>query len=72
MWINDKDALLLDLKTNDWVEIFNDNGSCAHSSTSAHAFHRGMCFIICSPERTLGIRNHRSGNRHCTGGVPVA
>ncbi len=55
IWINDKDALMIGVEDNDWVEIYNDHGVvCTHANVSAR-IPRGMCFIYHSPERTLGV-----------------
>lgn len=68
IWINDKDALLLGIVDNDWVEIFNDHGvMCTVANVSAR-IPRGMCFIYHSPERTLGIpKSPERGNRRAGG-----
>ena len=55
LWINDKDADLIGVEDNDWVEIFNDNGVvCTRACVSAR-LPRGICMIYHSPERTLSV-----------------
>lgn len=55
LWINDKDANLIGIEDNDWVEVFNDNGVvCTRACVSAR-LPRGICMIYHSPERTLSV-----------------
>ncbi|MCB1060323.1 MAG: nitrate reductase subunit alpha [Calditrichaeota bacterium] len=68
IWINDKDALLLGVEDNDWVEIFNDHGVVCTCANVSARIPRGMCFIYHSPERTIGIpKSPERGNRRAGG-----
>ncbi len=65
IWLNDRDAGLLGLEDNDWVEVFNDHGVvCTRACVSAR-IPRGLCFIYHSPERTLSVPKspERGGKR---------
>jgi nitrate reductase alpha subunit len=55
VWINDKDADLIGLNDNDWVEVFNDNGVVATRAIVSARIPRGTAFIYHSPERTLSV-----------------
>lgn len=68
IWINDKDADLIGLNDNDWVEILNDHGVvCTRAIVSAR-IPRGTAFIYHSPERTLSVpKSQERGNRRAGG-----
>ncbi|HEY9869183.1 MAG TPA: nitrate reductase subunit alpha [Candidatus Obscuribacterales bacterium] len=68
IWINDKDADLIGLADNDWVEIYNDHGVvCTRAIVSAR-IPRGICLIYHSPERTLSVpKSKERGNRRAGG-----
>jgi nitrate reductase alpha subunit len=70
VWLNDKDADLVGVEDNDWVEIFNDHGVvCTRAIVSAR-IPRGTAFIYHSPERTLTVpksperKNRRAGGHN--------
>lgn len=67
-WFNDKDADLIGLNDNDWVEILNDHGVvCTRAIVSAR-IPRGTVFIYHSPERTLSVPKSKDrGNRRAGG-----
>jgi len=67
-WINEQDALEMDIVDNDWVEIYNDNGVyCTRAAVSAR-IPRGVCLVYHSPERTLSIpKSPMRGNRRAGG-----
>jgi len=65
VWLNDRDAGLLGLEDNDWVEVYNDHGVvCTRACVSAR-IPRGLCFIYHAPERTLSVPKspERGGKR---------
>ncbi len=68
VWINDKDAGLLGLEDNDWVEIYNDHGVvCTRAIVSAR-IPRGICLLYHAPERTLGVpKSPERGGRRAGG-----
>jgi nitrate reductase alpha subunit len=54
-WINDKDAAEIDLKDNDWVEVFNDNGVVVTRANVSARIPRGIVVIYHATERTLSV-----------------
>lgn len=68
IWINDKDADLIGLVDNDWVEIFNDHGVvCTRAIVSAR-IPRGISLIYHSPERTLSVPKSKERGMRRAGG----
>jgi len=68
IWVNDKDADLISLSDNDWVEIFNDHGVvCTRAIVSAR-IPRGVCLIYHSPERTLSVPKSKERGMRRAGG----
>jgi nitrate reductase alpha subunit len=68
-WINDHDAEDLDIKDNDWVEVYNDHGVVVTRAAVSARIPRGICIQYHSPERTLSVptsplRNHRRAGGH--------
>ena len=66
--MNDKDADLIGLEDNDWVEVFNDHGVvCTRVIVSAR-IPSGICLLYHAPERTLGVpKSPERGNRRAGG-----
>jgi len=55
IWVNDRDADLIGVNDNDWVEVFNDHGVvCTRAIVSAR-IPQGICLLYHAPERTLGV-----------------
>ncbi|MCC6910429.1 MAG: nitrate reductase subunit alpha [Flavobacteriales bacterium] len=67
-WINEKDAVDLGIKDNDWVEVYNDHGVyCTRACVSAR-IPRGVCIVYHSPERTYSVpKSQVRGNRRAGG-----
>jgi nitrate reductase / nitrite oxidoreductase, alpha subunit len=63
-WINDKDAAMIGVEDNDWVEIYNDHGVvCTRACVSAR-LPRGIGMIYHATERTISVPKSRErGNR---------
>jgi nitrate reductase alpha subunit len=66
VWINDKDAAELGIRDNDWVELYNDNGSFVQRANVSARIPRGAIFVYHATERTVGIpispsRGRRAG-----------
>lgn len=68
VWVSDKDADLIGIEDNDWIEVINDHGVvCTRAIVSAR-IPSGICLLYHAPERTLGVPKSPSrGNRR--GGV---
>jgi nitrate reductase alpha subunit len=67
-WINDKDALDLEIVDNDWVEVFNDNGVVVTRAAVTARIPRGICIQYHSPERTLSVpKSPLRGNKRAGG-----
>ena len=67
IWLNDRDAGLLGVRDNDWVEVFNDHGTVVTRACVSARIPRGICFIYHATERTIG--NPRSVERGGRGGA---
>lgn len=68
IWINDKDADLIGVSDNDWVEAFNDHGVvCTRACVSAR-IPRGIAFIYHSPERTVSVPKSKERGMRRAGG----
>jgi nitrate reductase alpha subunit len=66
VWLNDRDAGLLGVRDNDWVEVFNDHGTVVTRACVSARIPRGICFIYHATERTIGtpkstVRGGRAG-----------
>lgn len=63
-WMNDKDAAVIGVEDNDWVEIYNDHGVvCTRACVSAR-LPRGIGMIYHATERTISVPKSRErGNR---------
>jgi nitrate reductase alpha subunit len=67
-WLSEVDANKLDIKDNDWVEVYNDHGVyCTRAVVSAR-IPRGVCLVYHAPERTTGIpKSQVRGNKRAGG-----
>jgi nitrate reductase alpha subunit len=67
-WMNDKDADLLQIDDNEYVEVYNDHGVVVTRAAVSARIPRGICIIYHSPERTYGVpRSPLRGNRRAGG-----
>jgi nitrate reductase / nitrite oxidoreductase, alpha subunit len=68
VWINDRDADLIGIEDNDWIEVFNDHGVvCTRAIVSAR-IPPGVCLLYHATERTLTIpKSPERGNRRAGG-----
>ena len=54
-WISEKDAAELQIKDNDWVEVYNDHGVyCTRAAVSAR-IPPGVCIVYHAVERTYSV-----------------
>ncbi len=68
-WINEEDARAIEVKDNDWLEIFNDHGVVVTRAVISARIPRGTCLLYHSPERTISVpksplRGLRRGGGH--------
>ncbi len=64
VWMNDRDAGLIGVRDNDWVEVVNDHGVVVTRACVSARIPRGICFIYHATERTVGVPKSPSrGNR---------
>jgi nitrate reductase alpha subunit len=66
VWLNDRDAGLLGVRDNDWIELFNDHGAVVSRACVSARIPRGICFLYHATERTIGnpksvTRGRRAG-----------
>ncbi|MGK0217677.1 MAG: nitrate reductase alpha subunit [Planctomycetota bacterium] len=54
-WLCPADAEEIEVKDNDWVEVYNDHGVVVTRAAVSARIPRGICIFYHSPERTLGI-----------------
>jgi nitrate reductase alpha subunit len=58
-WMNDKDAAVIGIEDNEWVEIYNDHGVvCTRACVSAR-IPRGIGMIYHATERTISVPKSR-------------
>jgi nitrate reductase alpha subunit len=55
LWVNDKDAEVIGIVDNDWVEIHNDHGVVCTRAVVSARLPRGICIQYHAPERTIGV-----------------
>jgi len=68
LWMNDKDAVALEIVDNDWVEVHNDNGVVVTRAAVSARIPRGICIQYHSPERTYSVpKSPIRGNRRAGG-----
>ncbi|MGZ7041221.1 MAG: molybdopterin-dependent oxidoreductase, partial [Thermoanaerobaculia bacterium] len=64
-WMNDRDAEVLGVRDNDWVELINDHGVVVTRACVSARIPCGMCFIYHATERTIG--NPKTSARSANG-----
>ena len=63
-WLSEKDADELEIKDNDWVEVYNDNGNYCTRACVSSRIPPGICIIYHAPERTYSVpKSTRNGNK---------
>jgi len=67
-WLSEIDAEKLNIKDNDWVEVYNDHGVYCTRAVVSTRIPRGVCIVYHAPERTTGIpKSQIRGNRRAGG-----
>lgn len=68
VWMNEEDGWSIDLKDNDWIEIYNRNGVIAARVVLTYRIPRGMAYMHHAQDRTLGVPgtaiNKKRGGTH--------
>jgi len=70
MWISEKDAEVLGVEDNDWIEVYNDNGVVVTRAAVSARIPAGICMLYHSPERTYSVpksplrKNRRAGGHN--------
>jgi nitrate reductase alpha subunit len=67
--MSEKDADQIDVKDNDWVEVYNDHGVVVTRAIVSSRVPKGVCIFYHSPERTISVpksplRNNRRAGGH--------
>jgi len=52
-WMNDRDAEQLDVRDNEWIEAYNDNGVIVTRAVISARIPRGVALFYHAPERTM-------------------
>ncbi|MCP4228580.1 MAG: nitrate reductase subunit alpha [bacterium] len=67
-WMNDKDAEIIGIKDNDYVEIHNDHGVVVTRAAVSARVPSGICLYYHSPERTYSVpKSPLRGNKRAGG-----
>lgn len=66
VWISEADASKIGIRDNDWVEVFNDNGSSMSRAIVSQRIPEGALFMYHNQERTINMplsptTGHRGG-----------
>ncbi len=56
VWINNNDASKININDNDWVEVYNKNGSEIVRCVLSHRIPEGSCFLYHATERTINTK----------------
>ncbi len=68
VWINEEDAVDLEIKDNDWVEVYNDHGVYCARAVVSNRIPRGVTIVYHAVERTVGIpKSQVRGNKRAGG-----
>lgn len=62
VWLNNEDAARIDVKDNDWIEVYNRNGVVVARAVVSHRMPRGTTYMYHAQDRTLNTRNSRITN----------
>lgn len=69
IWLNNEDAGEIDVKDNDWVEIYNRNGVVVARAVVSHRMPRGTTYMYHAQDKTLNmpgskLTNERGGTHN--------
>ncbi|MBQ9480145.1 MAG: nitrate reductase subunit alpha, partial [Selenomonadaceae bacterium] len=72
VWLNEKDAADIDVKDNDWVELYNRNGVVASRVVTSPRLPRGVVFMYHAQDRHINVPGSKiSGTRAGTHNTPT-
>jgi nitrate reductase alpha subunit len=64
IWISESDAAKIDIQDNDWVEVFNDNGTASCRAIVSQRIPEGALIMYHNQERTVNVPlSNITGNR---------
>ena len=64
IWISELDAAKIDIQDNDWVEVFNDNGTASCRAIVSQRIPEGALIMYHNQERTVNVPlSNITGNR---------
>ena len=67
-WISEEDARELNIKDNDWVEVYNDHGVYCTRAVVSNRIPKGVAIVYHAVDRTLGIpKSQVRGNKRAGG-----
>ncbi|TXH04999.1 MAG: nitrate reductase subunit alpha [Candidatus Moraniibacteriota bacterium] len=68
VWLNEKDADMIGVEDNDWVEVLNDHGVVVTRACVSARIPRGLAYIYHSPERTATTPKSKARKNRRAGG----
>ncbi|MCF8339020.1 MAG: nitrate reductase subunit alpha [Bacteroidales bacterium] len=67
-WLSEADAARLDIKDNDWVEVYNDHGVFSTRAVVSNRIPKGVCIVYHASERTISVPKSQVRNGKRAGG----
>ncbi|KLU64895.1 respiratory nitrate reductase 1 alpha chain [Desulfosporosinus acididurans] len=68
VWLNNEDADTIDVKDNDWIELYNRNGVVVARAVVSHRIPRGTTYMYHAQDKTLNTPgsplSHERGGTH--------
>ncbi|QDI92143.1 nitrate reductase subunit alpha [Salicibibacter halophilus] len=68
VWMNEEDGASIDIKDNDWIEVYNRNGAIAARVVLTYRIPRGSAYMYHAQDRTMGVPgtaiNKQRGGTH--------
>lgn len=55
VWMNEEDGAEINVKDNDWIEVYNRNGAIAARVVLTYRIPRGMAYMYHAQDRTMGV-----------------
>lgn len=63
IWLNERDAVKIGVRDNDWVEVYNENGSEVVRAVVTHRVPEGVAILYHATEKTIYTPLTSRGNR---------